>query len=220
MTESILRIGKKKKRINRDLLYTDIEDIYYQYIDTSVKDINLSEMMDSIFKTLKTHGISMPKDMVLLLKGLMTIENLIRKITTEVSMMDLVVPYVKADHLKNIDAKQELIQLTEDILISYKSLIQIPSLVNKLITILTDRRLKLQMEHTNLDKPIADLHKMTNRIIFGIVVSAILISSSLIINAQIGPLIYGVSAIGFMGYAFAGILGAWLLLSILRSGKI
>ena len=61
---------------------------------------------------------------------------------------------------------------------------------------------------------------MVNRIIFSVIVAGLLVSSSLVINANVGLKIYGISAIGIVGYLGAGLAGFLLLISILKSGKL
>jgi ubiquinone biosynthesis protein len=42
----------------------------------------------------------------------------------------------------------------------------------------------------------------------------------MILTLDVGVKIYGLPALGLLGYIFAGILGAGLAISILRSGKL
>jgi hypothetical protein len=49
---------------------------------------------------------------------------------------------------------------------------------------------------------------------------AIIVGSSLIINLGRGPFLYGFSALGIIGFFIAGLLGLWLAVFILRSGRL
>ena len=64
------------------------------------------------------------------------------------------------------------------------------------------------------------LNKMVNRLAFSLVVGGMLIASSIIINSNPEPRIYGVSVIGIGGYFLSAIFGIWLLISIIRSGSL
>jgi len=65
-----------------------------------------------------------------------------------------------------------------------------------------------------------DFNKMVNRVVFALVVSAIIIASALIIRSGGGANINGLSIVGILGFGLAGFLGLWLLISILKSGNI
>lgn len=56
--------------------------------------------------------------------------------------------------------------------------------------------------------------------LLGIMLSALIVASSLVVNARAGPMIAGVPVLGLIGYTGAAIASLWVLISILRSGKI
>ena len=47
-----------------------------------------------------------------------------------------------------------------------------------------------------------------------------IIGSSTILNSNIGPKIYNISIIGITGFITAAFMGFWLLISIMKSGKL
>jgi ubiquinone biosynthesis protein len=51
-------------------------------------------------------------------------------------------------------------------------------------------------------------------------IAALIIGSSLIMQTEKGPLLFGFPALGFIGYSIAGFLGLWLAIAILRSGRL
>lgn len=220
MTESVIRIGIIKGKLDKNKLYGDISEIYSRYIDESLGDINIAEMMNEVFKVCKKNSIVMPKDMVMLLKAIMTLEGLLTIIAPSISVMDVVIPYIKSQIASQQDLKKGILDDAENMLIAYKNLLKIPSMINNLIKNLNSGKIKVQMEYADLEKIINDSNRIANRVIWGIVVAAMLISSALIVRAGFVPDIIGVSHLGFIGYALSGILGIWLLISIIKSGKI
>jgi ubiquinone biosynthesis protein len=65
-----------------------------------------------------------------------------------------------------------------------------------------------------------ELDRSSNRLSFALIIAAIIVGSSLIMTIDVGIKIYGIPAVGLLGYLFAGILGAGLAISILRSGRL
>jgi ubiquinone biosynthesis protein len=62
--------------------------------------------------------------------------------------------------------------------------------------------------------------RISNRISFAIVLAAQIIGSSLIVLADIPPKWHEIPIIGLSGFLVAGVMGFWLLVSILRRGKM
>ena len=73
--------------------------------------------------------------------------------------------------------------------------------------------------HVGLENFISEIDRSSNRISFAVIIAAVIIGSSMIIQSGVGPMFMGYPIIGIMGFAFAGILGLSLAISILRSGR-
>jgi ubiquinone biosynthesis protein len=59
----------------------------------------------------------------------------------------------------------------------------------------------------------------SNRISASLIIAALIVGSSLILQQGIGPLVSNISILGIIGYILAGILGLGLLVAILRSSR-
>ncbi len=220
MTKTILKIGIKKGPIDIDALHSDIEIMYDEYIEQSIYNFDLPEMIQEVFQICKNNNIHMPKDVTLLFKGLMTIQGVVIKLDKEISIMDVALPYVQ-NHL--IEQKLSDINLIDGIRYIYtiiKSNLDISTKLLDLINQTIDGRFKLNLQVKNMEKSINELNKMVNRLVFAIIVAALVVSSSLAMNVDVGIKIYGISIIGLVGYLGAAIAGFWLLISILKSGKL
>ena len=58
----------------------------------------------------------------------------------------------------------------------------------------------------------------SNRLTLAIILAAIIIGSSLIIQTQMPPLLMGYPALGLLGFLISAVLGMGLVIAILRSG--
>ena len=80
--------------------------------------------------------------------------------------------------------------------------------------------MNINFTHRGLEPFIRDMDRSSNRIAFALVLSAILLSSAIMHATGVGPTFYGMSVLGLLVFAFAAVLGVWLLISILRSGRL
>jgi ubiquinone biosynthesis protein len=62
--------------------------------------------------------------------------------------------------------------------------------------------------------------QISNRISFSIVIAALIIGSALIVISEIPPLFYGISLIGIIGFFAAALMGIWLLIAIIKKGRL
>ncbi len=71
----------------------------------------------------------------------------------------------------------------------------------------------VKLEHRKLDAVI-------NRLVYGIIIAALFMGSSMLIGQRIPPVFHGISILGFLGYLLAFALSAKLLWSIRKSGDL
>ena len=64
------------------------------------------------------------------------------------------------------------------------------------------------------------MDKVSNRIAFSLVIAALIIGSSIVIQINKGHTFLDFPILGILGFVTAGIMGLWLAITILRSGKL
>jgi ubiquinone biosynthesis protein len=97
-----------------------------------------------------------------------------------------------------------------------------PRSARQLVRKLMRGRLQILFRHENLEHLITELDRSSNRIAFAMIVAAIILGSAIVLQTSIGPnLPYTeVPVLGFLGFLLAGLLGLWLVIAILRSGRL
>ncbi len=80
--------------------------------------------------------------------------------------------------------------------------------------------LSISLQHKGLERLIVELEKASNRLAFSMIIAAIIVGSSLVMTRDTGMMIYGFPVLGLVGFITAGVLGIWLVIAILRSGKL
>ncbi|WP_368489374.1 ABC1 kinase family protein [Clostridium sp. BJN0013] len=220
LVSSIISLGVKKELIDRNKLYEDIEMFLVNYLSTSLKNIKISVLMTEIFKCAKNNKIVLPKNLILLVKSLIIIEGLITEISPEINILDIAIPFLKQN---NKFYYFEGINL-EDILInSYnftKNFSKLPMKTVELIDGILNGRAKIQLKFNKIDDSINQLNRMVNRLSISLIVCSMIISSSLILNLNIGPKIYNIPLIGIIDFMLFIFIGITLIISILKSGKL
>jgi len=100
--------------------------------------------------------------------------------------------------------------------------IETPKHLNRLLRKTLRDEVSINFNPIGLDKLIKDIDRSSNRLAFSIVVAAIILSSSMLIqsNIAIGGRILGLPAIGAIGFFVAFLLGIRLLISIIKSGRL
>ena len=98
---------------------------------------------------------------------------------------------------------------------------RLPEDVNVILSKFRQGKFQVRVHHEHLDNLTKTLDKSSNRISFSLIIAALLIGSSLLV-AQEGTVwgLFRLQSMGILGYVIAAVIGGWLLISIVRSGKL
>jgi ubiquinone biosynthesis protein len=84
-----------------------------------------------------------------------------------------------------------------------------------------DGQIEVGFVHKGLDEFMPRIEQGFNRLVIALIAAGGLIGSSLIgVFATGGPHVFGVHVLAFAGFILSGVLGAWLLWGVVRSGRL
>ena len=84
-----------------------------------------------------------------------------------------------------------------------------------------DGQIEIGFRHQGLDVLIRRMDILVNRMVIALVAVGGVIGSALIgVFAESGPQIFGLNAVAFVGFGLSGLLGAWLVWGVIRSGRL
>lgn len=208
-------LDKFKREFKTDLLYY-LEPLY----GMKLQEINFARYLDIITHIALKHRMRIPADLLLINKAMLILENISRELDPGFDFVAAAEPYAEKivkrrySPSKIIDkAGKNLVELGDFFFLFPK---QIKMLVRK---ILRDD-LHVKMIHIGLDRFITDMDRSSNRITFGVIIAAMLLSSAILQSAEVGSKIFGMSVLALLSFGFAFLMGIWLVISIIRSGRL
>ncbi len=96
-----------------------------------------------------------------------------------------------------------------------------PRQLHSILNELKDGEIEVVFRHRGLDDLISKVDILANRLVFALLIAALIIGSSLLgIFGESGVRFLGVSIFGLVGFVIAAFLGLLLLLGIVRSGRL
>ncbi|MEA2064980.1 MAG: AarF/ABC1/UbiB kinase family protein [Patescibacteria group bacterium] len=212
-------LGIAVKEFDRNLLCQDLKELLNRYLGVSLKNLEINKVSQDILEVMARHNLVLPANLVLMLKALSVVETTGRQLYPDFDMLSAAKPFVKK-LLRKRFAPQELLKKSGIIFQESVELIeQLPQDLIDILRKVKEGKLKFNFEHRGLEKLILEIDRASNRLSFSMIIGALIIGSSFVIQANIGPFIFSYPAIGIIGYLFASFLGLFLIISILRSGR-
>jgi ubiquinone biosynthesis protein len=104
--------------------------------------------------------------------------------------------------------------------VALKALGSLPGGIAAIVDRVKREGVRIEFVHRNLDHFIREMDRSSNRLSFAVVIAAIVVGSSIVVHAGVGPMAFGYPMPGLVGFLTAGFLGIGLALGILRSGRL
>ncbi|OQY24598.1 MAG: ubiquinone biosynthesis protein UbiB [Desulfobacteraceae bacterium 4572_35.2] len=216
----MLSARERSKEINIAALKRDLSEFIDDYYQIPLERINSLKLINEFIVMMKKHHIKFPSDLLLLAKALITIEGIGRQLDPSFNLIEQIQPAVTEllkQRLSGASIQKELTQTLR----AYSEVAKtLPRDIKELMYRINNNNFKIDLEHRGLDKLITDLDKSSNRLSFSFLIGSLIIGSSLIMQTESGPQIFGIPALGLLGYTIAAGLGLWLAIGILRSGRL
>jgi ubiquinone biosynthesis protein len=211
--DSILRLGSVPSSTPLDELRAHLTDFVDEYVGQSIQDIDMSGALNSLLEIIRRHKIILPPPLSLLLRTLVELEGTARRLSPEFSLAEVVRPIYTTMARRRLSARRILGRLQHAYRDWERLVESLPRDLGDVLKRLRDGTFSVHLDLRHIDPVI-------NRLVLGLMTSALFVGSSLLWSMKAPPTIAGVSVVGGAGYLLAAYLGWRLLRAIKKSGDI
>ena len=217
---ALLRLTASDEEVNHHRLERDLIELIDQHFYRSLKELDLGALLHQLMDLMSKHRLHVSPDLFLMVKALGTVEGLGKILDPDFDAAEQATPFVKRIQLDRIHPKRIAKDMADSGTEFFHLLKEIPGEVREILNLARRGKIKMEFEHKGLQPLLSNHDRISNRIAFAIVLAAQIIGSSLIVLSDIPPKWFDIPIIGLLGFVFAGIMGFWLLITILKRGKM
>lgn len=206
--------------VNVPELRVDLEYLLDKYYGRSLKQLDASTMMVEMIGVLRKHQARVPASVALLSKGVMTISGFGSMMVPDFNATILAEPYARKLMANRMRPKSIVGGAFKDVWNFARMLHKVPTQVTHILDSAEKGYMSIKFEHSGLDRIVSEFDAASNRLSFSIIIAALIVGSSLIIQTGMEPHVWGVPLLGVFGFLVAGFFGMGLVIYILRTGRI
>lgn len=220
LVDSFLRLcHTRTRKVNKKSLERSFLTILDSYYALPIKDLEVGGLLKRFLATLREHDLQLPTDMVVMMKALITVEGSVRLLFPQLSVIEELRESVYRLSLERYKPGVLWRNLRSS-LSSFLSLQrELPKHLVQIIEKIEAGELSFKFHLEKLEDLVNTLESASNRLTTGIITGAIIMGSSMIVTTGVGPFIFGLPALGVIGYLMSVVLGLWLVVTILRTKK-
>jgi ubiquinone biosynthesis protein len=215
-----LEMGIIDEKVDLTGFKLHLADLVDKYTGIPLNRVDMRSVVEDLFQISHRFQVRIRSEFMLLGRALGTYEEVGRKLDPEYNFLSEAEPFVRKMLWRRFDPQRilrELLQTGRDF---HRLLSLMPQELGSILRKVRQGELALEFRHMGLDRLITELDRSSNRISFSLVIAALIVGSSLIMRLEVGPFLFGYSILGIAGFLFAGLLGLWLVIAILRSGRL
>lgn len=214
------RTGALDGVTNDTELHSDVDDLLDRFYGRRLKDVELSAIVQELMHLVHRHRLTMPTDLLLLSKALVTVEGLGKTLDPEFNALEIAEPFGRELMQHRFNPQAALRRTTKEGL-AYLDLLQgLPPKLDTALTMLNRGEAGLKLTVEGLDQAVRRLERTGNRIAASVLLGVIAIGTFNILRNPFGPMLWGWPVFGLVGVATIVIMGAGLSFSVLRSGRM
>ncbi|PIT16460.1 ABC1 kinase family protein [Snodgrassella alvi] len=205
--------------INEDQLGGDVLEMLLNYEQLNSSELRISQIINDITHIIREHGLTLPADLVILFKCLITLDGVIKQIDGDFELLNHAQTTIQKvlrhrfnTHTFWRHSKMQLHLLAQLIDTLPQNLLRLSKRIQH-------GQLPVSLNIQHIDKLNNQLDRVVNRLTMGIVTAALIIGSSIVMNINAGPKVFGLPFFGLIGYLLAFSNSLWVIWSIWRSGR-
>ena len=210
---------------------TDLKDISEPFYGRNLQTISVKDVYDQVMELVLKYHIRLPRNMLLLFKTLIQTEALGKILGSDASILEVTRPYASKLLQRGYDAQKIIRNVGHEARRMGGYIRMMPKFAHDLLRAAARGKHRLEIWHNGFQQLDSMIEKGINRLTVGIIISASVIAGSLIMNSSQKVIEFNInffgihtisitSILGLMGYTLATVLGFWLIISIMRSGKM
>ncbi len=201
-------------------LTRDMELLLDTYQDLPLKDIPFNEVVRNIFDLVRRHNVHPPAQFTLMLKAMLTMESFAKSLYPGFEIMDFLKPYARRFSLPQFNTKEFMRNARRAVSDAGELVTKLPEEVNSILSKFQHGKFQVRVHHEHLENLAQKIDKSSSRISFSLIIAALLVGSSLLVPQEGTVLgLMRLQSLGVLGYIIAAVMGLWLLVSIIRSGR-
>jgi len=213
-------LGVADEKLDVRSFKVDYDHFLFKYYGRTLDQVDATEVSSEMLSLLRKHQIQVPPNIALLFKGVMTVGGFAMQMVPDFNVTEIAEPYARKFMKKRFSPRNMAKNSSKNLWYVSRLLSRAPLQLSHILEVAEKGYLNLKFEHEGTDRLLSEISVASNRLAFSLIISAIIVGSSLVIQTGMEPQVWGVPLFGLFGFFAAGIFGMGLIIYIIRTGSL
>jgi len=219
----VKQIGKPPPQLDEAGLANDVADFVGLYATQSLEHFPVGAALTDMMEIMRRYRIMLPPNVAMLIKTLVTLEGTARLLSPRFSLMEVMRPFHRRMLLRRFSPARQAKKLRR-LYLEVEQLVEVlPQRIIQILEQVQDGKFDVHLDHRGLGPSV-------NRLVLGMLASALFVGSSFLLSYQVPPLLFhkseawlgmkDISLLGLSGCILSLLVGLRLLRAIGKSGHL
>lgn len=220
LVDELMAAGIYTRGVERQILVRDLERLFVRFSGGNISDLTGTEVFREIMSIALNHNLQMPSELVAMTRAITIAEGAGMALYPGFQLFRFADPYVRTFWKEQRSPEKLIPRIGQAAMDSLELGLELPRRVLRLLELVERGQIEVNINMQMLQSLLGQFQRMTNRLTLSMLLSAVIVALALVLVVyhpatwqSFGDIIFGLAF--FSSLAF----GAWLMWSIIRSGR-
>ena len=200
LINQLIRMDILNEKTDINILKSDLNDLFAKYYGVELSRFN--GIIEDLLFLMQKFDVRLPNEFVLMARGLSMVENTGLRLDPEIDVVALLKPFARKLMVQRYNPLKMASNAKNSFFAFEHVLRALPSLISKTIY-------KVEEGEVTVNIEVKHISEIANQLSLAIIIAALLIGSSLVMLIEVGPRVYGMPVLGFVGFTISLALGVF-----------
>jgi predicted unusual protein kinase regulating ubiquinone biosynthesis (AarF/ABC1/UbiB family) len=219
VADACVRMSEVRERFDPIKLTRDISTIIAAVHDADSSRLNTGQLIFNVVSIANNNDLAAPPELTMLAKTLLHLDAITKKLDPAYDPQRVIRDYGEQLMTQKLAQKFNPRNFYPALLDLNQFVLDLPHRAREIVDMTATGRLTFGIKLSQAEEFLSGIHKIANRITVGVVIAALLISSSMMMRIQTRFQIFGYPGLAVAGYLIAAVAGVYLIVSVLMKDR-
>jgi len=220
LVDELIAAGIYTRGIERRVLVRDLDRLFDLFSGGIISDLTGTQVVREIMQVALRHNLQLPSELVAMTRAITIAEGTGMMLYPGFQMFSFADPYVRTFWTEQRSLAAMAPRIGQAAIDSLELGLELPRRMTRLLELLERGQMEVNINMQPIRIFMGQMQKMTNRLALAMLLAAVIVALSLVLVVyhpatwqSVGNIIFGLAFVSSLAF------GAWLMWSIIRSGR-
>lgn len=213
VAEACIRMSEAQEKFDVAKFTREISTLVAAVHDASAREINTGQLIFTVIGIAANNDLRAPAELAMLAKTLLHLDAITKKLDSDYDPQQVIRDYAEQLMAQKLAQKFHPRNFYPALLDLNQLALDLPHRVREILETTAGGKLSFGIKLTQAEEFLAGMHKIANRITIGVVIAALLVSSSMMMRVPTNFSIFGYPGLAVIGYVLASAAAFYLIVS-------